>query len=63
MILFVFEGTVAEPTIFESIKHLYLNNEDVRVVRYGSDLPTLYKNLKNTGYDLFRVLPLEENQI
>lgn len=32
MILFVFEGTVAEPTIFESIKHLYLKKMKMYVL-------------------------------
>lgn len=63
MILFVFEGSVAEPTIFESLQQLYLGGEDIKIVKYGKDLPTLYKNLKDNGYDLFRVLPLKENGI
>ena len=63
MILFVFEGSVAEPAIFKSINHLFLSNEEVQVIRYGSDLPTLYKNLKDNDYDLFRVLPFKENGI
>jgi hypothetical protein len=63
MILFVFEGSVVEPAIFKSINHLFLSNEEVQVIRYGSDLPTLYKNLKDNDYDLFRVLPFKENGI
>lgn len=63
MILFVFEGSVAEPTIFKSINNLFLSNEEVQVIRYGSDLPTLYKNLKDNDYDLFRVIPFKENGI
>ena len=37
MILFVFEGSVAEPAIFKSLEYLYLGDEDVQIVRYGND--------------------------
>ena len=63
MILFVFEGGKGEPTIFDSIKKLFLSGEELRVVKCGFDLPTLYSNLKKTGEDLFRSLPLKENGI
>ncbi len=63
MILFVFEGGVAEPHIFESLKHLYFTQEEIQTVCCGHDLPTLYSRLKNNGYDLFRSLPLAENNI
>jgi hypothetical protein len=63
MILFVFEGSVAEPAIFKSLEYLYLGDEDVQIVRYGNDLPTLYKKLRDNDYDLFRVLPFKENGI
>lgn len=63
MILFVFEGAKAEPKVFESIQKLFLNEEEIGIVKYGTDLPTLYKKLKDNDYDLFRVLPLKENGI
>ena len=63
MILFVFEGGKVEPTIFDSIEKLFLSSEELRVVKCGFDLPTLYSNLKKTGEDLFRSLPLKENGI
>ncbi len=63
MILFVFEGGKGEPAVFESIEKLFLSNEELRVVKCGFDLPTLYSNLKKTGEDLFRSLPLKENGI
>lgn len=63
MILFVFEGGKGEPTIFDSIEKLFLSGEELRVVKCGFDLPTLYSNLKKTGEDLFRSLPLKENGI
>ena len=63
MILFVFEGGKGEPTIFDSIEKLFLSSEELRVVKCGFDLPTLYSNLKKTGEDLFRSLPLKENGI
>lgn len=63
MILFVFEGGKGEPTIFDSIAKLFLSSEELRVVKCGFDLPTLYSNLKKTGEDLFRSLPLKENGI
>ncbi len=63
MILFVFEGGVAEPHIFESLKRLYFSQEEIQTVCCKHDLPTLYSHLKNNGYDLFRSLPLEDNNI
>lgn len=63
MILFVFEGSVAEPTIFKSLHHLYLGAEEVKIIKYGNDLPSLYKKLRDNEYDLFRVLPFRENGI
>lgn len=63
MILFVFEGGKAEPTVFRSIENLYLSEEQVIVIKYGCDLPTLYKNLNDNDYDLFRTLPFAENGI
>ena len=63
MILFVFEGGKGEPKIFDSIEKLFLSGEELRVVKCGFDLPTLYSNLKKTGEDLFRSLPLKENGI
>jgi hypothetical protein len=63
MILFVFEGEKGEHTIFDSIEKLFLSSEELRVVKCGFDLPTLYSNLKKTGEDLFRSLPLKENGI
>ena len=63
MILFVFEGGKAEPAIFESIEKLFLSSEELRVIICGFDLPTLYSNLKKSGEDLFRSLPLRENGI
>lgn len=35
MILFVFEGGKGEPTIFDSIKKLFLSGEELRVVKCG----------------------------
>lgn len=61
MILFVFEGAKVEPRIFESIERLYFDSEEIRVVKFGSDLPTLYKSLKRNEEDLLRSLPLEQN--
>ena len=63
MILFVFEGGKAEPLVFDSLKRLLLTKEEVRVVTCEHDLPTLFSKLKNNDYDLFRSLPLEENDI
>lgn len=63
MILFVFEGGKAEPTVFDSIGKLFLTNEELRIVKCRHDLPTLYSNLKSNGYDLLRSLPFEENDI
>lgn len=63
MILFVFEGGKAEPTVFESIAQLFLGNEQVVTVSCRYDLPTLYTNLRQNDYDLFRSLPLKENGI
>ncbi len=63
MILFVFEGGKGEPTIFDSIEKLFLSSEELCVVKCGFDLPTLYSNLKKTGEDLFRSLPLKESGI
>ena len=63
MILFVFEGGKGEPTIFESIEKLFLSSEELRIVKCGFDLPTLYSNLKKSGEDVFRSLPLRENGI
>ncbi len=61
MILFVFEGNVAEPKIFESLNKLYFSQEGVKIVCCKHDLPTLYSHLVKCGYDLFRSLPLKEN--
>ena len=61
MILFVFEGNVAEPKIFESLNKLYFSQEEVKIVCCKHDLPTLYSHLVKCGYDLFRSLPLKEN--
>ena len=63
MILFVFEGARAEPNIFKSLNRLYFRQEEVRIVSCKHDLPTLYKHLVENDYDLFRTLPLEENDI
>lgn len=63
MILFVFEGGKAEPTVFKSIAQLFLGNEQVVTVSCRYDLPTLYTNLRQNDYDLFRFLPLEDNGI
>lgn len=63
MILFVFEGGKAEPKVFESLRKLYLVDEEVRTVSCEHDLPTLYSYLKKNDYDLFRSLPLRENGI
>ena len=63
MILFVFEGNVAEPKIFESLNKLYFSQEEVKIVCCKHDLPTLYSHLVKCGYDLFRSLPLKENGI
>ena len=63
MILFVFEGGKAEPTVFDSIGKLFLPNEELCVVKCRHDLPTLYSNLRANGYDLFRSLPFEDNGI
>lgn len=63
MILFVFEGNVAEPQIFESMNRLYFSQEEVKIVCCKHDLPTLYSRLVKYGYDLFRSLPLKENGI
>lgn len=63
MILFVFEGGKAEPTVFDSIGRLFLSGEELCVVKCRHDLPTLYSNLRENDYDLFRSLPLEENGI
>lgn len=63
MILFVFEGGKAEPTVFDSIGKLFLPNEELCVVKCRHDLPTLYSNLRANGYDLFRSLPFEDNGV
>lgn len=63
MILFVFEGLKAEPTVFGSLEKLFLSGEEVRMVKCSHDLPTLYKRLKSNDFDLFRSLPLTENGI
>lgn len=63
MILFVFEGSVAEPQIFESMNKLYFSQEEVKIVCCKYDLPTLYSHLVKCEYDLFRSLPLKENGI
>ncbi len=63
MILLVFEGTDAEPKIFDSIGKLFLSDEELCIVRCGFDLPTLYSRLNKYGEDLFRCLPLEKNGI
>jgi len=63
MILFVFEGGKSEPIIFDSIEKLFLSGEELRIVKCGFDLPTLYSNLKEYDEDLFRSLPLKENGI
>lgn len=63
MILFVFEGQKAEPMVFRSLEQLFFSGEEVRMVKCSYDLPTLYKRLKDNGYDLFRSLPLSENGI
>ena len=39
MILFVFEGGKAEPTVFDSIGKLFLPNEELCVVKCRHDLP------------------------
>lgn len=63
MILFVFEGGKAEPTVFDSIGKLFLPNEELCVVKCRHDLPTLYSNIRANGYDLFRSLPFEDNGV
>ena len=63
MILFVFEGGKAEPTVFDSIGKLFLPNEELCVVKCRHDLPTFYSNLRANGYDLFRSLPFEDNGV
>ena len=63
MILFVFEGELAEPKVFDSIGKLFLSGEDFRIIRYKRDLPSLYSHLKANGDDLFRILPFKENGI
>lgn len=63
MILFVFEGAKAEPTVFHTIHKLFIKNEEVCEVKCNYDLPTLYKRLKDNEYDLFRSLPFKENNI
>ena len=63
MILFVFEGSVTEPLIFESMNKLYFSQEEVKIVCCKHDLPTLYAHLVKNEYDLFRTLPFEENGI
>ena len=63
MILFVFEGEKSEPVIFDSIEKLFLSGEELRIVKCGFDLPTLYSKLKEYDEDLFRSLPLKENGI
>lgn len=51
MILFVFEGGKAEPAIFDSLKRLFLTQEEVVCVSCSFDLPNLYSHLKECGYD------------
>ena len=63
MILFVFEGGKAEPTVFDSIGKLFLPNEELCVVKCRHDLPTLYSSLRANGYDSFRSLPFEDNGV
>lgn len=63
MILFVFEGQVSEPIVFDSLAKLYLTSEEVCTVCCKYDLPTLYSKLKKHDYDIFRVLPFKDNGI
>lgn len=63
MILFVFEGGKAEPMVFDSIGELFLSKEELCVLKCEHDLPTLYSNLRDNEYDLFRSLPFKENNI
>lgn len=60
MILFVFEGDKVEPKIFESIENLHFGAEKIQIIKYGSDLPTLYAELRKNEYDLFSFLTLKE---
>ena len=63
MILFVFEGQVSEPIVFDSLAKLYLTSEEVCTVCCKYDLPTLYSKLKKHDYDIVRVLPFKDNGI
>lgn len=57
MILFVFEGKEREVNIFNALKQLYFNNDEVIVeFTYNTGFHTLYKNLKENDMSLFRVL-------
>jgi len=57
MILFVFEGEEREVNIFNALKELYFNEDEVIVeFTYNTGFHTLYKNLKKNDMSLFRVL-------
>ena len=57
MILFVFEGKEREIDIFNALKQLFFNNDEVIVeFTYNTGFHTLYKELKENGMSLLRVL-------
>ena len=57
MILFVFEGKEREVNIFNALKQLFFNSDEVIVeFTYNTGFHTLYKELKENGMSLFRVL-------
>ena len=57
MILFVFEGKEREINIFNALKQLFFNSDEVIVeFTYNTGFHTLYKELKENGMSLFRVL-------
>lgn len=57
MILFVFEGKEREVDIFNALKQLFFNSDEVIVeFTYNTGFHALYKNLKENNMSLFRVL-------
>lgn len=69
MILFIFEGSKTEPTIYNTIKELYFRDEEDIIYIFNSNIYSLYNRLKklnsdfeeiNNAADIIEVLKLDD---
>lgn len=59
MILFVFEGSNREPTLFKTLEYLYFSqNKEIRICSYNNNIYNLYKQMTGSDFpqDIITIL-------